>query len=182
MTSNDDTVAADEAVRRAADDHDLLTDLVRDLPDDQLFAPYRVGDGPLGHFCDSLGDLVAHILMWDEINLAVLTEARSGRMHWSLDPRWEIPPAGVELNRAGVAAGREISGDQLLHRFDTVRDALLDELSRVPWTAAPAFTHPVVTSMGALAQYVMSVPGGEPFRHVGIHLGATSGSTEGGHR
>jgi alpha/beta hydrolase fold len=27
--------------------------------------------GPLGDFCDSLHDLVAHVLMWDEINLAV---------------------------------------------------------------------------------------------------------------
>jgi hypothetical protein len=34
----------------------------------------------LGDFCESLHDLVAHVLMWDEINLAVLAEAAAGRV------------------------------------------------------------------------------------------------------
>ena len=36
------------------------------LTEAELRAPYRVEAGILGHFCDSLHDLTAHILMWVE--------------------------------------------------------------------------------------------------------------------
>ncbi len=120
---------AQEAVRRTDLDRELLAEAVSGRDETLLLAPYETTAGPLGDSCESLRDLVAHILMWDEINLAVLTEARRGRAHWSLDPRWETGDAGQRLNFAGVAAGRELSAALLLDRFTTVREALLDELS-----------------------------------------------------
>ncbi|MFC5747517.1 hypothetical protein [Actinomadura rugatobispora] len=163
-----------EARRRTEADRRLLASRVENRPERELVAPYRVEGGPLGDFCDSLRDLVAHVLMWDEINLAVLTEARLGRAHWSLDGPWETPSSGRALNLAGVMAGRELPVDLLLHRFGVVRDALVDELSRYDedrWTAPLALSHPRATSTGALAQYVMSIPNGGPYWHAAIHLG-----------
>jgi hypothetical protein len=55
--------------------------------------------------------------MWDEISLAVLSEAAAGRTHWSLDPLWETVDAGQRLNPGGVAAGRRIPASLLLHRY-----------------------------------------------------------------
>ena len=101
--------------------------------------------------------------MWDEINLAVLAEAGSGRRHWSLDPRWETSEAGLRLNRSGVAAGREIPADLLLHRFAMVRDALL---SQVRTYAADDWS----AHSGPLAEYVMTVPNHDPYWHAAIHL------------
>lgn len=51
----------------------------------------RLASGSLGDFCESLRDLVAHVLMWDEINLAVVTEAAAGR---------SLPRSGVDGTRA----------------------------------------------------------------------------------
>lgn len=160
-----------ETITRITDDRDLLLDLVRPQSEADLIAPYLVGDRPLGDFCDSLRDLVAHVLMWDEINLAVLTDARLGRRHWSLDERWEQPAVGALLNRSGVAAGRLLPVDLLIHRFDAIRAALLDEIQAyddTTWTAP----HPHGSSIGALAQYVMTVPGVQPYLHATYHLGS----------
>jgi hypothetical protein len=129
-----------------------------------LAAPYRVAGGPLGDSCESLRDLVAHVTMWDEIGLAVLAEAGRGRTHWSLDARWETAEAGRALNAGGVAAGRAVPIGLLVHRFDTVWRALVEELRRYEdggWDG-----------VGPLAQHAMTVPGADAYWHAVIHLGA----------
>jgi hypothetical protein len=152
-----------EAGRRLRADHDLLLGRVAGLTGEQLAARYQVAGGPLGDFCESLHDLVAHVLMWDEISLAVLSEARAGRAHWSLDPRWETPEAGRRLNRGGVAAGREVPGDLLLHRLEAVAAAAAAEVGGCGEQAW--------AGIGALAQRVWTVPGAPAFWHAGVHLG-----------
>ena len=165
-------VSPEEAISRLQADHDLLLARVEDLTAAQLAAGYRLASGPLGDFCESLHDLIAHILMWDEINLAVVTEAAAGRAHWSLDTRWEIPETGRMLNRGGVEAGRQLRAGLLLHRLQAVRDALLAELARhcgQAWTQAglmPELAH----GIGGLAQKVWTVPGQPAFWHAAIHL------------
>ena len=165
-------VSVDEASRRLRADHDVLVAEVSDLAAEQLAAGYQLASGPLGDFCESLHDLVAHVLMWDEINLAVLTEAAAGRAHWSLDPRWETPEAGRLLNRSGVQAGRQLPAGLLVHRLRTVQDAVLGELARHEgraWTGAgqiPALAR----GMGGLAQKVWTAPGQPAFWHAAIHL------------
>src|SRR5262249_17969097 len=110
--------------------------------------------------------------MWDEINLAVLTEAAAGRAHWSLDPRWETAEAGRLLNRSGVQAGRQLPASLLLHRLRSAQDAVLGELARderQAWTGAgriPALNR----GIGGLAQRVWTVPGQPAFWHAAIHL------------
>jgi hypothetical protein len=166
-------VAVEEAGRRLSADHDVLLTEVNELTAEQLAAPYRLASGPLGDFCESLHDLVAHVLMWDEINLAVLTEAAAGRAHWSLDPRWETPEAGQLLNRGGVEAGRQLPTDLLLHRLLAVRDALLAQLARYPgqaWTQAGPIPE-LADGMGGLAEKVWTVPGQAAFWHAAVHLG-----------
>ena len=136
-------------------------------------APFRVEGGPLGDFCESLRDLVGHVLMWDEIALAVLSEAHRDRWHWSLTPVWEAEGAGRSLNRAGVAAARELPVPLLLQRFSAVSQALLGELDLYTdgqWAAPlPSKSGPVGT-LGSLMQYVMTVPNVAPFWHVAVHL------------
>jgi hypothetical protein len=169
------TLAVHEATRRVAADRDLLRGLVLARPPELVRASYSVAGGPLGDFCESLGDLVGHVLMWDEINLAVLTEARLSRSHWSLSPEWETTAAGERLNRSGVAAARELSVNLLMHRFDSIQRALLDEMGRYTdqaWLArAPVrLAGTTVGTIGDLAQYVMTVPGVEPYWHAAHHL------------
>jgi hypothetical protein len=142
-----------------------------------LIAEYLVDGRPLGDSCESLRDLVAHVLMWDEINLAVLSEARRGRAHWSLDPRWETAETGRLLNISGVTAGRQLPVNLLLHRFTAVCRAMLAELGEYDdrdWVAATSVHHANVTSIGALAQYVMTVPQVAPYWHAAHHLGEFS--------
>ena len=156
---NTDILGLDEATGRLRADHDILLAHVEAQPDIALIA------GPLGDFCESLHDLVAHVLMWDEINLAVLAEARAGRAHWSLDARWETSDAGRWLNRGGVLAGRELPSDLLLHRLVTARDAFLAELE--------GYDEDVWRSgRGALAQRVCTVPGEPAYWHAALHLNA----------
>lgn len=161
-----DILSIEEATRRLRADHELLLTRVEKRGEDELTAEYRVDSGPLGDFCVSLHDLVAHVLMWDEINLAVLSEAAVGREHWSLDARWETPDAGRMLNRAGVEAGREIPSALLLHRFDAVHDAVLAEFGRIGDREHPD---------AALAQRVWTVPGRPAYWHAAIHLGRLPG-------
>ena len=173
----------DETTRRIDLDRGLLDAAVQAAPPGSLTDDYLVEGGPLGDFCESLHDLVAHVLMWDEINLAVLSEARAARAHWSLDARWERPDVGRMLNRGGVAAGREIPSDLLLHRFASVRAALLDELGALSdeqWSGAPELEHDAAASLGGLVQYVMTVPNQQPFWHAAIHLGQLAGVAVGG--
>jgi hypothetical protein len=142
----------------------LLLDLVRHRSEGELTAPYQVDGRPLGDSCESLRDLVAHVLMWDEINLAMLTETARSRRHWSLDPRWDEPEVGRLLNAAGVAAGRILPVELLRSRFDAVHQAVVDELSHhddETWQAG----------LGAVVQRAMTVPGRRPYRHVAVHLG-----------
>src|SRR5215467_6337745 len=165
-------IPVEEASRRLRADHDVLSAEVNGLADEQLAATYRLTSGPLGDFCESLHDLVAHVLMWDEINLAVLTEAAAGRVHWSLDPQWETPDAGRMLNRSGVEAGRRLPASLLLHRLRTVRDALLAELagySGQAWTEAGRLPE-LAQGVGGLAQRVWTAPGQLAFWHAAIHL------------
>jgi hypothetical protein len=168
----DSPLPVGEVVRRTELDRRLLMDEVNRHPEPALTAPYHVAGGPLGDACESLRDLVAHVLMWDEINLAVLTEAGRARRHWSLDPSWETREAGRMLNTSGVAAGRELPVPLLLHRFAGVRDALLAELrgyAEDQWLA-PVPLAGSAYSMGSLAQYVMTVPRAAPCWHAAIHL------------
>jgi hypothetical protein len=158
-------LAPQEAASRLRSDHELLLGRVAGLSGEQLAAGYRVSGGPLGDFCESLHDLVAHVLMWDEISLAVLSEAGAGRVHWSLDRRWETGEAGRRLNRGGVAAGREVPADLLLHRLRAVHAAVLAEIGRYgerAWTGA---------GIGAVAQRAWTVPGAPAFWHAAVHLG-----------
>lgn len=173
VTTVEPVLPVDEAVRRVELDRGLLMAEVDRHPRDGLTAPYQVDGGPLGDACESLRDLVAHVLMWDEINLAVLTEAGLGRAHWSLDPRWETGEAGRQLNRSGVVAAGVLPVDLLLHRFAVVRDALLAQLrgySRQAWDAPVPLDLEPKRSLGSLAQYVMTVPGRPPYSHAAIHL------------
>ncbi len=173
MVTTESVVSVAEAVRRTELDRRLLVDEIAGRSDEALVAPYAVNAGPLGDACDSLRDLVAHVLMWDEISLAVLSEARAARRHWSLDPRWETREAGQMLNVSGVAAGRELPVGLLLHRFASVREALLAELrsySEEEWrTPVPVDLDPR-RSVGSLAEYVMTVPGQHSYWHAAIHL------------
>jgi hypothetical protein len=181
----DRVLPVEEAVRRTERDRTLLMEAVNGRDEQSLVAAYRTTAGPLGDFCESLRDLVAHVLMWDEINLAVLAEARRGRAHWSLDPRWERPEAGQRLNAAGVVAGRELPVSLLLHRFAAVRDALVDELTgytSAEWAASPSVGFTAVRSIGSLAQYVMTVPGAEPYWHAAIHLDRLTEVVDAGNR
>ena len=165
-------VPYEEAISRLWADHDLLFARAEGLTEAQLAASYRLATGPLGDFCESLHDLVAHVLMWDEINLAVLAEAAAGRVHWSLDPQWETPDAGRMLNRSGVEAGRRLPAGLLLDRLRTVRDALLAELARYSgqaWTEAGRLPE-LAQGVGGLAQRVWTVPGQLAFWHAAIHL------------
>lgn len=167
-------LSAAEAARRLVVDGDLLDAAIEATGDAPLDGPYRVHDGPLGDFCESLHDLLAHVTMWDEIGLAVLAEARRGRHHWSLDPRWETPGAGRDLNRAGVAAGRLLPPELLRHRFANARAALVDEFTSMAegeWTLSAGIAHPAAATTGKLAHYSMTVPGAAPFWHAAIHLG-----------
>jgi hypothetical protein len=161
---------AAELIRR---DQDLLLSRIEGLTESELHAPYDVSAGPLGDFCESLHDLVAHVLMWDEITLAVLRDARAGHLHWSLDPRWETPDIGRALNLGGVDAGRRIPSDLVLHRFRTVGAALLDEVSQYDddtWTD-PSTGAGFDGGIGALAEYVSTTPDGVLFAHAARHLG-----------
>lgn len=118
MTNTHDVDTASRLIRA---DHALLLSHVDDLGESELTKPYRTHDGPLGHFCDTLHDLVAHVLMWSEFSLDVLHEARSGRKHWSIEPRWETPEIGAALNRAGVQAGRDLPSPLLIERLHSSR-------------------------------------------------------------
>lgn len=161
-----DILSATEAAHRIRTDHDILLARVADRTEAELKDAHRVQGGPLGDFCESLHDLVAHVLMWDEIDLAVLQEARSGREHWSIDPRWETAESGRALNRAGVAAGREFPGHLLLDRLTRARDALLEEIDGL---APDAWDGPTARR-GALAQQAMTVPGSPAYWHAALHL------------
>ncbi|HWD81705.1 MAG TPA: hypothetical protein VG497_22575 [Kribbella sp.] len=153
-------------------DQELLLSRVEGRTEEELRTPYDVNDGPLGHFCDSLHDLVAHVLMWDEITLAVLRDARAGRLHWSLDPRWETAAIGSALNHGGVEAGRRIPSELVLHRFHNVGDALVAEILQYDdstWTD-PATGGGFDGGIGALAEYVSTTPDGFLFAHAAQHL------------
>ena len=165
-------VSKEEASSRLQADHDALLARVNGLTGAQLAASYRLASGPLGDFCESLHDLIAHVLMWDEINLTVMTEAAAGRAHWSLDPRWETPEAGRMLNRGGVEAGRHLPANLLLHRLQAVHDAVLAEFARYrgrAWTEAGNLPE-LADGPGGLAQRVWTVPGQPAFWHAAIHL------------
>ncbi|GAA1561158.1 hypothetical protein GCM10009804_17500 [Kribbella hippodromi] len=162
-------VQAAGMVRR---DQELLLGVVEGKSEEELRTAYEVNDGPLGHFCDSLHDLVAHVLMWDEITLAVLRDAVAGRMHWSLDPRWETAEIGSALNFGGVEAGRRIPSELLLHRYTKVGAALVAEIERYDestW-ADPSTGGGYDGGIGALAEYVSTTPDGVLFGHAGRHL------------
>lgn len=165
-------IPVEEASSRLRADHDVLLAEVSELTPEQLAAACQVAGGPLGDFCESLHDLVAHVLMWDEINLAVLTEAAAGRAHWSLEPRWETPEAGRLLNRSGVQAGRQLPASLLMHRLRTVHEAVLGELARHggrAWTGAGQIPA-LAGGIGGLARKVWTVPGQPAFWHAAIHL------------
>ena len=165
------TLPMREAVHRVRTDHDILLRRLEGLSPQELTADYQVASGPLGDFCESLHDLLAHVLMWDEISLAVLTEARAGREHWSIDPRWETAEVGRMLNRAGVLAGRELPAALLMLRLLSARDALLTEIQGYPesqWQAAEPDGQR--SGVGPLAQHAMTVPGKPAYVHAALHL------------
>ena len=161
-----------EAVQLIRDDQQLLLSRVDGRTEAELRAPYDVTAGPLGDFCDSLHDLIAHILMWDEITLAVLREARAGRLHWSLDPRWETREIGSALTIGGVEAGRHIPSELLLHRFHSVGAALVAEIEQYDekcWSD-PSTGGGFDGGIGALAEYASTPPDGVVFGHAARHL------------
>lgn len=164
------TTSSSEAAELLLADHELLFGEIEGLDDERLHDEYRLDDGPLGHFCDSLHDLMAHILMWDEVTLAALREAAAGRRHWSLDPRWETAAAGRSLNLGSVQAGRHIPAELLEHRLRNVLDALLAEIRGYDERAWSDGITCYGYSIGALAEYAATPPDASPYVHVVRHL------------
>jgi len=106
-------LSASEATYRVVADYTALTSTLDATATGGLDEHFLVHGGPLGDFCTTLHDLLAHVLMWDEIALAMLHELRADRRHWSLDPRWDDPAAGRALNQAGVTGGRRLPAELL---------------------------------------------------------------------
>ena len=156
-----------------ADRDHLLTAIAADTP--PVIHHNPLGDEPM-----SITDLVIHVSMWDEIVLAVLTEARAGREHWSLDPRWETRDSGRALNVGGVDAGRHLPAELVHHRFRSVRDALIASIAAVDpdaWHRELPFRHPG-TEPQTLAGLCLrnNLPEADPtrskvYQHATVHLG-----------
>ncbi|HEV2779261.1 MAG TPA: hypothetical protein VGX25_07650 [Actinophytocola sp.] len=166
-----------EARRRLHEDDDVLREAIAGRTPEELTEPHTVAGRPIGDFCDSLRDLVAHHTMWREIDLAVLVDALGGRRHWSTTARWSTRAAGARLNRAGVVGARILLVDEVLDRFDAATASLLgtlDRLDRRRWTE-PVFPDDDVT-LGRWIQTHFSVPGQPPFRHATFHLNGVPGS------
>lgn len=127
----------------------------------------------------SLLDLVVHVTMWDEINLAVLTQALHGQAHWSLAAQWETAAAGGALNTGGVRAGRSLPAELIRHRFHQVRQAHIDAIARVSsarWEAELpfGFTGSLPRTLAGLCHYI-NTPEADPsrtltYRHAAVHL------------
>ncbi|GIF73444.1 maleylpyruvate isomerase N-terminal domain-containing protein [Asanoa siamensis] len=158
-----ESLSVGAAADRLRADHAHLLAAVDGLSGPELARDYTTAAGPLGDFCASLHDLVAHVLMWNEINLAVLNDPG----HWSLRPEFETVEAGRALNRAGVAAGRELPADLLLDRLAAGHASLLDQLAG--YTDEDWRAH-----VGPLATRVFTVPGRPAFWHAALHLGAVT--------
>jgi hypothetical protein len=174
MAAQSEVLSVPETAEIIAGDRNELVRELESRPTDSWTDPYRVNGGPLGDFCESLHDLLAHVLMWDEINLAFLTDAMRHRTHWSLAAEWETPEMGRLLNAAGVLAGRRLPSASLLSRFVSVRDALLDELRHITdrqWREPVAVSHDHAGSLGELAANAMTVPRADPYVHALLHLG-----------
>lgn len=89
-------------------------------------------------------DLVQHVAMWDEIVLAIVSAARRGRLHWSLDRLRAPAEPGCALNVGGVEAGRLHPPGHVVHRSGSVRQALsaaIDEIPEAEWTGGLEFRH-----------------------------------------
>jgi hypothetical protein len=156
-------------------DREALSRALQHAGQDTWRDPIPVEDGVLGHFCDSLHDLAAHILMWDEIADATLVWAMDGRAHWSLEAAWETPAAGSQLNRAGVAAGRQLDGALLLARLHAQSQALERRILMLAERWDEPFRGGTFRgTFGELAHDVTSPPDGPAFGHVARHLGAAS--------
>jgi len=164
VMSNTPTVSQERAIARLRADHRSLLGALES--NSAWTERYEVASGPLGDFCETLHDLAAHVLMWNEINIAVFDEALLGRSHWSLDPRWETPEAGNVLNHAGVAAGRHLPGELLTHRLGAAHDALMAILDSEAWHGHVLES----TTVAGLAHRVMTVPGQPAFFHAAVHL------------
>lgn len=151
------------AARRFRADHDTLLRVVEGRTDFELAAAYRICGERAGTYCDSLHDLIAHVLMWDEMALGVLMDASRGRTHWLLDPEYDSPAVRTQLDWSGVAAGRHLPAWLLLHRLVTTRDALTRELAAVGervW-AGPA---------GSVVEAALTADGAPAFWHAAHHL------------
>lgn len=128
----------------------------------------------------TLIDLLAHVCMWDEIVLAVISEARRGRAHWYLAPSWETVEAGRALNVGGIHAGREIPPELRRHRFVSVRNAVISGIREVPgeeWKAELPFRHSgwEPQTLSGLS-YKINTPEADPdrvliYQHATVHLG-----------
>jgi hypothetical protein len=161
---NTPTVSQQQAIARIRADHRSILGVLESS--NAWTERYELASGPLGDFCETLHDLAAHVLMWNEINIAVLDEALFGRSHWSLDPRWETPEAGSVLNHAGVASGRHLPGELLTHRLGAAHDSLMAILDSEAWHGRVLES----TTVAGLAHRVMTVPGQPAFFHAAVHL------------
>jgi hypothetical protein len=160
-----------EARRRLHKDDNVLRETIAGRTAEELTEPHVVEGRPIGDFCDSLRDLVAHHTMWREIDLAVLVDALGGRRHWSTTALWSARAAGQRLNQAGVVGGRILLVNEVLDRFEASTASLLDALDRLDdrrW-AEPVFPDDDIP-LGQWIQTHFSVPGQTPFRHATLHL------------
>lgn len=151
------------AASRVDADHAVLLRAVEGRTDFELSASYRIGDARPGEFCDSLHDLLAHVLMWDEIAIGLLQEAARGRTHWALDEECETRAARMQLSWSGVAAGRHLPAWLLLHRLVSARSALGSELRSVDpraWASA----------VGDVVRDALTAAGARPFWRAAHHL------------
>lgn len=142
--------------------------------------PPEIHHNPLRPEPITITDLVIHVSMWDEIVLAVLTEAQAGRAHWYVDPRWETRDCGRALNAGGVAAGRLLPPELARDRFRTVRDALIAATAAVDpglWHEDLPFRHSgdEPQTLAGLC-YRVNMPEADPtrskvYQHASVHLG-----------
>jgi hypothetical protein len=142
--------------------------------------PPQIMHNPVSGAAMTVLDLVGHVAMWDEIVLAVLSEARRGRAHWYVTPQWETVAAGRALNTGGVAAWRQLPEALTLDRFVRGRNALASAIAEVPgseWHGELAFAHSSwqPQTLAGLSHHV-NTPEADPERkltylHASVHLG-----------
>lgn len=164
------TIPRHVALRELAAEHAAVRALTAALTPEEMMLPNTVEYGLYSDQQLSFKDLLAHLITYEAMTVAMMTAWAQGIKHPSIDAMRDYRES-VRIHYGGIAERRAHSLRQVLDEAENTRTAVMRAISE---TTDEAWHTPFPTDpgldLGGAVEIILVAPPRPPYRHLPVHV------------